>query len=129
MGKTHDENYKKKNDANHSVSISGNANGVQIQQNVSNSAQSQIVSEHFDYEEASKILLEISQYELMFEDTYGSEAKQVLEALNQAKQAVTNREQPSKINGFLNVVKDISLGVSSSLIATGILGLLSQIGV
>lgn len=65
----------------------------------------------------------------MFKDTYGNESEQVSDSLNQAKQAVINREHPSKIKGFLNVIKEISLRVTSNLVATGILGLLSRIGI
>ena len=127
MENNHHNNKEK--DTNHSVSVSGNATGVQIQQNVSNSTQTQAVNEVFEYEKVLEVLHEISNFQQMFKDTYGNEAEQVLDLLNQAKQAVTNRENPSKIKGFLNVIKDISLRVTSSLVATGILGLLSQVGI
>jgi len=39
------------------------------------------------------------------------------------------RENPSKIKKALSILKDVSLRVSSSLIATGILTLLEKIGV
>ena len=41
--------------------------------------------------------------------------------------AVEKKEKPSKIKTALSVLKDITLRVSSSLIATGILGLLKQL--
>ena len=110
MENNHHNNKEK--DTNHSVSVSGNATGVQIQQNVSNSTQSQVVNEVFEYEKVLEVLHEISNFQQMFKDTYGNEA-----------------EHPSKIKGFLNVIKDISLRVTSSLVATGILGLLSRIGI
>lgn len=120
-------NYIKENNVNHSVNITGNASNVQIQQNVSNSTQIQITTEKMDYDKALSILMEILKYEPMFTDTYGDEREKVVKALNEAKKLVINKEEPSKIKGVLNVIKDISLRVSSSLIATGILGLLSQI--
>lgn len=122
-------NNNKESGANHFANITGNASGVQIQQNVSHSFQTQITNEDFDYEIVLEILKEISKYEPMFKDTYGNTAEQALEALNKAKAAIVNKEQPSRIKGFLNVLKDVSLRVSSSLIATGILGLLSQVGI
>ncbi|MDT2806614.1 hypothetical protein K5X77_08965 [Vagococcus lutrae] len=127
MEKNH-HNGKEK-DINNSFSVSGNANGVQIQQNVSNSTQSQVVNEVFEYEKVLEVLNEISNFQQMFKDTYGNESEQVSDSLNQAKQAVINREHPSKIKGFLNVIKEISLRVTSNLVATGILGLLSRIGI
>ena len=48
MENNHHNNKEK--DTNHSVSVSGNATGVQIQQNVSNSTQTQAVNEVFEYE-------------------------------------------------------------------------------
>jgi len=45
----------------------------------------------------------------MFKNTYGNESEQVSDSPNQAKQAVINRRHPSKIKGFLNVIKEISL--------------------
>lgn len=112
----------------HLINIGGNAAGVQIQQNVAHSTQQQITNETFDYDRVLEILLEISNFQPMFNDTYGEEAGQVIDALNGAKDAVINKEPPVKIRTMLNVIKDISLRVSSSLIATGILGLLSKIG-
>ncbi|MEB6063301.1 hypothetical protein MXM24_05730 [Enterococcus gallinarum] len=69
----------KEKDTNHSVSVSGNATGVQIQQNVSNSTQSQAVNEVFEYEKVLEVLHEISNFQQMFKDTYGNEAEQVLD--------------------------------------------------
>lgn len=112
----------------HLINIGGNASGVQIQQNVAHSTQQQITNETFDYDRVLEILLEISNFQPMFNDIYGEEAGQVIDALNGAKDAVINKEPPVKIKTMLNVIKDISLRVSSSLIATGILGLLSKIG-
>lgn len=123
-----ENNNDKGSSVNHSVSINGNASGVQIQQNVTNSTQQQIANEMFDYDRVLEILIEISNFQPMFNDTYGGETGQVIDALNSAKEAVMNKEKPVKIKALLNVIKDVSLKVSSSLIATGILGLLSKIG-
>lgn len=60
MEKNH-HNGKEK-DINNSFSVSGNANGVQIQQNVSNSTQSQVVNEVFEYEKVLEVLNEISNF-------------------------------------------------------------------
>lgn len=123
------DELSKKEGRNHSVSIEGNANGIQIQQNVSNSTQSQSVNETFDYEKILEVLQEVLKFEHTFKDTYGHEAEHVLELLDKAKQAAVNKEEPSKIKSLLNTVKDISLRVTSSLVSTGIIGLLSQIGI
>lgn len=113
----------------YSINIQGNMNGVQIQQGTTNSSQFQNVNRVFDYDKVLEILNEIDKYVPMFADTYGQDCKTAKDALNKAKEAVLARENPSKIKKGLSVLKDVSLRVSSSLIATGVLELLKQIGI
>ena len=113
----------------YSVNIQGNINGVQIQQGTTNSSQFQNVNQVFDYEKVAEILNEIDKYVPMFADIYGHDCEKAETALNEAKEAVVARENPSKIKKALSILKDVSLRVSSSLIATGILTLLEKIGV
>lgn len=113
----------------YSVNIQGNINGVQIQQGTTNSSQFQNVNQVFDYEKVVEILNEIDKYVPMFADIYGHDCEKAENALNEAKEAVVARENPSKIKKALSILKDVSLRVSSSLIATGILTLLEKIGV
>ena len=113
----------------YSVNIQGNINGVQIQQGTTNSSQFQNVNQVFDYEKVAEILNEIDKYIPMFADIYGHDCEKAENALNEAKEAVVARENPSKIKKALSILKDVSLRVSSSLIATGILTLLEKIGV
>ena len=111
----------------YSVNIQGNINGVQIQQGTTNSSQFQNVNQVFDYEKVAEILNEIDKYVPMFADIYGHDCEKAENALNEAKEAVVARENPSKIKKALSILKDVSLRVSSSLIATGILTLLEKI--
>ena len=113
----------------YSVNIQGNINGVQIQQGTTNSSQFQNVNQVFDYEKVAEILNEIDKYVPMFADIYGHDCEKAENALNEAKEAVVARENPSKIKKALSILKEVSLRVSSSLIATGILTLLEKIGV
>ena len=113
----------------YSVNIQGNINGVQIQQGTTNSSQFQNVNQVYDYEKVAEILNEIDKYVPMFADIYGHDCEKAENALNEAKEAVVARENPSKIKKALSILKDVSLRVSSSLIATGILTLLEKIGV
>ena len=113
---------------NNSINVTGSISNAQIQQNVSNSFQSSLFEkDNFDYERVSKLLYEISKYEPLFEQEYGELSKILSDALHNVEQSVANKEEPSKIYGFLNVIKDISLRVSSSVIATGIVSLLKGI--
>lgn len=114
---------------NYSVNITGNASGIQIQQNTSQSAQNQKVNDNFNYDEVSEILEEISKYESLFNEIFGQTAEQAKSALNNAKYATSNKEHPSKVKSFLNILKDLSLKVSSSVIAKGIVELISKLGV
>ena len=114
---------------NYDVNIGGNSSNVQIQQGTVNSSQTQTLNEVFDYENAKQILNEISKYKSMFADVYGEDSKIAEETLNEAIKAVEKKEAPSKIKTALSVLKDITLRVSSSLIATGILGLLKQLNI
>ncbi len=113
----------------YSVNIQGNINGVQIQQGTTNSSQFQNVNQVFDYEKVAEILNEIDKYVPMFADIYGHDCEKAENALNEAKEAVVAKEKTSKIKKALSILKDVSLRVSSSLIATGILTLLEKIGV
>ena len=113
----------------YSVNIQGNINDVQIQQGTTNSSQIQNVNREFDYEKVAEILNEIGRYVPMFADTYGQNYEIAESALNEAKEAVFARENPSKIKKALSILKDVSLRVSSSLITNGIIALLKQIGV
>lgn len=122
-------NDTKNKTINYSVNITGNASGIQIQQNTSQSFQNQKVNDNFNYDEVSEILEEISKYESLFNEVFGQTAEQAKSALNNAKYATSNKENPSKVKSFLNILKDLSLKVSSSVIAKGIVELISKLGV
>lgn len=114
---------------NYSINIHGKVNGMQIQQGAVNSSQTYGVNQEFDYNKASNILDEISKYTPMFADTYGKNQKIAEAALTEARECVSERGNPSKLKHALSVLKDVSLRASSSLIATGVLELLKQIGI
>ena len=111
----------------YSISINGNVKGMQIQQGTDNSTQIYNVNTEFDYDKAIKVLNEISKYIPMFADTYGENCKIAENALNEALECASERKKPSKLRNSLSILKDVSLRVSSSLIATGVLELLKQI--
>lgn len=111
---------------NNSINITGDAHKVQIQQNISNS---KIINENFDYEKILEVIKEISKYETGFKEAYGNSTEQVQRTLINAKEAVENKEDPSKIEGLLNILKDISLKAVDSLISRGVLGLLNKLGI
>lgn len=110
-----------------SINFEGDVTNVQIQQNVSNSSQIHTSNDNFNYEEVERVLEEISKYESLFDDVFKDEAKQAKSALHNAKDAILNKESPSKIKGFLNILKELSLKVSTSVIAKGIFELIRKL--
>lgn len=123
------QNSYNQDNCTYDVNIGENSSNIQIQQGTVNSSQTQTINEVFDYENAMQILNEISKYKSMFADVYGEDSKIAEITLDEAIKAVEKKEKPSKIKTALSVLKDITLRVSSSLIATGILGLLKQLNI
>lgn len=111
---------------NNSINITGDAPKVQIQQNISNS---KIINENFVNEKILEVIKEISKYENSFKEAYGNSTEQVQRTLINAKEAVENKEDPSKIEGLLNILKDISLKAVDSIISRGVLSLLNKLGI
>ena len=123
------QNSYNQDNCTYDVNIGENSSNIQIQQGTVNSSQTQTINEVFDYENAMRILNEISKYKSMFADVYGEDSKIAEETLDEAIKAVEKKEKTSRIKTALSVLKDITLRVSSSLIATGILGLLKQLNI
>lgn len=123
------QNSYNQDNCTYDVNIGENSSNIQIQQGTVNSSQTQTINEVFDYENAMQILNEISKYKSMFADVYGEDSKIAEETLDEAIKAVEKKEKPSKIKTALSVLKDITLRVSSSVIATGILGFLKQLNI
>lgn len=111
------------------VEITGDASKVQIQQNVSNSSQNQVINTELNYEEASKVLMEILKYKPFFQEVYGENTEKINELLNGIKIAIEKKEQPSKIKQLFGAVKDISIKVASNVISNGIVALIMQSGI
>lgn len=111
---------------NNSINITGESSNVQIQQNISNP---QIINEKFDYDKILEVIKEISKYESGFKEAYGNKNEQAQKALTNAKEAAENKEDPSKVEGFLNILKDISIKAVDGLISKGVLSLLDKLGI
>lgn len=93
------DSFKHKDVSNYPIynTFGNNTSGIQIQQNTSNSSQNQTLSTNFDYDAVSHVLNEINKYESEFENLYGDTAKDI---------------------------KELTIGISGSLIATGLLELI-----
>ena len=113
------------NKSNNNINFYGNATGVQIQQCSTDSKQRQkyTVLTESNVEEYQAILDQISKFQSQFKDEFGEKSEELIEALNQA-QAALERKDDSMWKKALCVIRDIATGVTGSLIATGILGLI-----
>lgn len=86
-------------------------------------------SQTFDYEKTLKVLEEIKeclQYP-KFEKTFGSQSQVIQQIVYQTIDAVEKKEEPKLIMKSLKELKDLAIGISGSLIATGIVESLNAI--
>lgn len=92
---------------------------LQIQQGTLNSSQSNSVSNLFDYQIISDFLAMIYKYEISDSEfgIHTTEFKHLLELL---EEAVSQRSAPTKIKKLLEAMRDLTIGISGSLIASGI---------
>lgn len=98
----------------------GNVTGVQIQQGTVNSSQTQTVTQDFDYGAIAEIIKNIKKYDEMFDAEFGDIALELRERVAKIEELIEKRENPSKIKMLLSELKNIAVGVTGSLIASGI---------
>lgn len=112
------------------INVSGGSI-VQIQQNSVNSTQTITPSKNFDYKAVSDFLNQIRRYP-MLSDELGDDAAKFEQLVAEAEEAIEHKEAPSKIKAVLETMKDLTVGITGSLIASGIATqipvLLSQLG-
>lgn len=113
------------------IVIGDNANGIQIQQNSDGSVQSMENQQMFNYKKAHEILKEIEGYFTFpqFEETFKDNNDIVKKIVEETINAVENKSDPSLIKKSLSVLKDLAIGASGSLIANGIVGLITGAGI
>lgn len=105
----------------------GKVTGVQIQQGTVNSSQSQSVNQGFDYAEVAEIIEKIKKYDSFLDDEYGENALEIRNKIDEIEYLVQKKENPSRIKTLLSDIKNLSIGVTGSLIASGIVTLLSRV--
>ncbi len=99
----------------------GPVNNMQMQQGTVNSTQTQTIStESIDFEKVSEFIERVKKYDLLLEEEYGEQAADVREKLDEISSLVQKKENPGKIKSLLMELKNLSVGVGGSLIATGI---------
>ena len=125
----HDEILEAIRSSSSNINIGGNATGIQIQQNSSNSSQNMTIQTGFDYEQIAKALKDIQSYTELpqFNSTYGENADHVKALIDETLSAVQEKQEPGLIKKSLQVLKDLTIGAGGSLIASGILALLGSL--
>lgn len=124
------EDYMEKGQVtNNTLHIGGNVTNSQFQQGNVNSTQSMIIHNNFDYEQVLKTLAKINKsFENSdFEEDFGDKSEELKRIVAETIEMVNRKEEPTKIKAALSTIKDLAVGVTGSLIATGICGLITQL--
>lgn len=118
-----------RNIVNNTLNFAGDVSNTQIQQGTTNSTQTMATTADFDYDAVLTILKKIeNSFESPdFQDDFGDKAETVKTIVADAIESVNKREKATKIKVVLNDLKNLAIGVSGSLIASGICGLLEQL--
>lgn len=114
------------------INVSGGSiSNLQIQQGSVNSSQVIAHPQDFDYNAVSNFLNQISKYP-MLTDELGEKSAEFEQLMTEAEKAIKSKESPSKIKTVLLTMKDLAVGITGSLIASGIATqipvLLAQLG-
>lgn len=113
------------NPVNNTNNFYGNVKDIQIQQGTTNSSQNQYVTETFDYEKVIGLISSIRQYDTFLDNEYKENATVVKDKLLEIEELATQKRDSGKIKTLLADLKSLSLGISESVIASGIVSLIS----
>lgn len=111
------------------IVIGDNANGIQIQQNSDGSTQKMTNSQTFNYDKALEVLKEIKEYIdfPQFQATFGENSDNVKAIIEETIEAVESRSDEGIIKKSLRTLRELAIGTSGSLIASGIIALLGTL--
>lgn len=117
-----EKQYREVHMSNNTNNFYGNVSNMQLQQGTVNSTQIQMVTsiETIDFEKVAEFAAKVKKYDSFLEDEFGDKATEVREKITEIDTLVKKRENPSKIKMLLIELKNLSVGVAGSLIATGI---------
>ena len=111
------------------IVIGDNANGIQIQQNSDGAMQEMTNSQTFNYDKALEVLKEIKEYIdfPQFQTTFKENSENAKAIIEDTIKAVENKEDVGIVKKSLRILKDLAVGASGSLIASGIIALLGTL--
>lgn len=119
---------KRKNNEKDSYNVNnfyGNLTGVQVQQGTSNSQQTQNITSQLDFDEVNRIVKNIKKYDDMFDAEFGDKAAELRTKLDDIENLLKKKQDPSKIKTLLLDIKNLAIGISGSIIASGIVSQIS----
>lgn len=106
---------------NNTISIKGNVVASQIQQGCKESSQEN--QNTFDISKCQHLIDTINKYRPLFDNEFGADSVKLQKALDSAQIAI-DQGNPSTWKKAVSVIKEVLVGFSSSLLATGIMQLL-----
>lgn len=115
------------NGNNMNINFHGNLSETQVQVGTINSTQTTINGEQFPYEEILKILKEIEKHKEELAADFGKSETEFCNILSEAINETESRQNPSKIKRVLKLLKELAVGISGSLIASGVVAMLEKI--
>ena len=119
---------EKDNVGNYTNNFYGSVNGVQIQQGTKDSKQEQTVSHPVDPVRINDLIQTIRKYDAILNNDYGTEgADKLRKATNDLEAAINERKDAGKIRSSLEYIRDLSVNAGGSLVATGVVQLISMI--
>lgn len=118
---------ERKRIVNNTNNFYGEATGIQIQQGTNNSLQEQTITQEFNYSKVKEVLEQIKKYDSMFDEEYGEKAPELRNMIEEMEVLLQKRENPSKIKMVLTEIKNLSIGIAGSLIASGILATIAPV--
>lgn len=107
--------------------IGGDSSVFQIQQHTINSTQSLNNEQKFNYEKTLDVLKEIKDYfnTPQFSTTFGNDSDKFKQLVESTIIEVERKEEPTLIKKSLGILKEIAVKAGTSIISTGIVGLLT----
>ena len=98
----------------------GNVSNTQFQQGTKNSSQYFSNTDALDYEKVIEVVANIKKYEMNYNEEFGDKAQDIRDKVDAIYELAKKREEPGKIKTLLADLKDLTVGITGSLIATGI---------
>lgn len=120
--KDKEKQYQEARMSNITNNFCGSISNIQLQQGTVNSTQTQTITsmETIDFDKVSEFVAKIKRYDPLLEDEFGDKATEVRQKITEIDTLVQKKENPSKVKMLLMELKNLSVGVAGSLIATGI---------